>query len=79
MSTTANEPFIRSDLRHGVRSNMYLPDEEVETRYPNSTSYQRVCNSVPNYLTTNPTRQEEALARGLYRLSINGYKRYMER
>jgi hypothetical protein len=79
MGTNMNEPFAKSDLRHSVRSSKCVNNEEVEQRYLLSNPRMGYKNLNNSYVDNSYPRYEEVLARGLYTLSIDGYKNYMER
>ncbi|KAJ8936500.1 hypothetical protein NQ314_012364 [Rhamnusium bicolor] len=80
--TNLNEPFVKSDMCHSMRSmkhSLPVPNEScVDQRYSQVTSRLPYRNSDIAY-DNEPTRQEEILNSGFYRLSLNGYSKYMER
>ena len=73
-----NEPFGKSDLRHSMRSNKCVSSEDVDQRYLLSNPRMPYKNINNSYVEGSYARHEE-IARGLYALSINGYRSYMER
>ncbi|XP_044256282.1 uncharacterized protein LOC123006131 [Tribolium madens] len=77
VGTNMNEPFGKSDLRNSMRSNKC--DTDVEQRYLLSNSRMTYKNVTNSYMEGSFSRQEESIARGLYALSFNGYKNYIER
>ncbi|RZC37010.1 uncharacterized protein BDFB_001576 [Asbolus verrucosus] len=80
VGTNMNDSFVKSDLRHSMRSNKCVNnDGDIELRYPSSyprTAYKNINNT---YMDGSYPRHEESLTGGVYRLSINGYENYMER
>ncbi|CAG9855531.1 unnamed protein product [Phyllotreta striolata] len=76
ISTSTNG---KPDLRHSISSlkPASLPMDGVELRYPHESSRYRM-TEVP-CLLQNTNKSEEFLSNGFYRLSLNGYSKYMER
>ncbi|CAH1965193.1 unnamed protein product [Acanthoscelides obtectus] len=81
LGATVNEPFTKTELRHSIRSAKHSPSSQsgnsTEQRYEtSSTSMYR--NSDMSYIATH-YRPEDLLTSGVYRLSLNGYSKYMEK
>lgn len=79
-----NDTFGKTVLRHSMRSLQHpsMSDTNSEQRY--SVDHQRLAyrSSADNpIMDTGPIflRNDDILTNGVYRLSINGYKNYMER
>lgn len=83
INTNFNDPFLKSDIRHSVRSvkqNIPSPNEScIDQRYSHVIQRHAYRNSDMHYGDDQPLRQEEILNTGFYRLSLNGYNKYMER
>lgn len=81
VNTNINETFGKSVLRHSMRSLQHPQTNEVDDRF--SLGHQRLAyrGSDNSLAESSPTflRSEDLLANGVYRLSISGYKNYMER
>ncbi|VEN64127.1 unnamed protein product [Callosobruchus maculatus] len=81
LGTTVNEPFTKTEVRHSIRSAKHSPSSQSgnssDQRYEASTRslYQQ---SDMSYIATH-YRPEDLLASGVYRLSLNGYNKYMEK
>lgn len=71
-----NESFGKTDLRHSIRSNKHSTSEHniVEQNYLSGSRYS--VRNPADYLEHDINRSDDM---GFYRLSINGYKNYMER
>ncbi|KAJ8955441.1 hypothetical protein NQ318_003540 [Aromia moschata] len=82
ISTNFNEAFVKSDLRYSMRSvkhNLASASEaSSDQRYLHTVRYP-YRNSEISYIDNPNVRQEEFLNTGFYRLSLNGYNKYMER
>lgn len=82
VNKSMNDLFPKSDIRHSMRSLKHTvpasAEREVELRYPVETNKHHYRNSDMPFLTYQ-MRQDDMLSSGIYRLSLNGYSRYMER
>lgn len=81
MNKNVIEPFLKSDVRHSMRSmkhNVPNSNDRVELRYSQEPNRHVYRNSDITYLGY-PVRTEDMLTSGFYRLSLNGYSKYMER
>lgn len=84
VSMQPTEPFAKSVLRHSMRSLQHPLSSESNIDHRNLASHQKLAyrNSEGSpHLDINSSliRPEDALVSGIYRLSLNGYKAYMER
>ncbi|XP_018325652.1 uncharacterized protein LOC108737338 isoform X2 [Agrilus planipennis] len=74
------DPFGKPVFRHSMRSLQYPPNEPLPEQKTLSSSHQKLvyrsldCDSNPTIY-----RPEDALLPSIYKLSINGYKNYIER
>ncbi|XP_057655395.1 uncharacterized protein LOC130893369 [Diorhabda carinulata] len=80
LSTNGNESFIKADLRHSMSSAKHSTsgDGKVELRYRQDASRQYRMTDIP-YVAQQASKPEDILTSGFYRLSLNGYSKYMER
>ncbi|KAF2881192.1 hypothetical protein ILUMI_24976 [Ignelater luminosus] len=84
VSMQPTEPFAKSILRHSMRSLQHPLSSENNIDHRNLAGHQKVTyrnsEGSPHVdLGSSLIRPEDALVSGIYRLSLNGYKAYMER
>ncbi|KAB0800800.1 hypothetical protein PPYR_06539 [Photinus pyralis] len=78
------EPFGKTVLRHSIRSLQHpvMSDNSLEFRHSSGLqklAYRSSDGSLHSDLNSPLLRPEDAMISGIYRLSLNGYKTYMER
>ncbi|KAK4871640.1 hypothetical protein RN001_015764 [Aquatica leii] len=83
-SVQHNEPFGKSVLRHSMRSLQYPLTSDNNMDYRLAPGHQKLAyrsseGSLHSESHLPLIRPEEAMMSGIYRLSLNGYKTYMER
>ncbi|KAJ8973277.1 hypothetical protein NQ317_019543 [Molorchus minor] len=83
LHTNLNEGFTKSDLRHSIRSIKHSQPSSSESssdqKYFQSTSRYPYRNSELSYIDHSLKPEDLVLNSGFYRLSLNGYNKYMER
>lgn len=81
--SVGNESFGKSVLRHSMRSLQHPSTSDTNSEQRYSVDHQRLAyrSSDSSMMDAGPIflRNDDLLANGVYRLSINGYKNYMER
>ncbi|CAG9816850.1 unnamed protein product [Phaedon cochleariae] len=79
LSTIINDPYGKSDARHSLCSLKHNVPSTVEYRYPRDTLKPTYRLSEIPHVGHQSSKQEDLLNSGFYRLSLNGYNKYMER
>lgn len=81
--SVGNESFGKSVLRHSMRSLQHPSTSDTNSEQRFSMDHQRLAyrSSDSSMMDGGPifVRNDDMLTNGVYRLSINGYKNYMER
>ncbi|CAH1256016.1 unnamed protein product [Diabrotica balteata] len=80
LNTNGSDPFLKTDPRHSMSSAKHsiTGDSAVELRYRQEPSRQYRITELP-YLANQANKPDDVLNGGFYRLSLNGYNKYMER
>lgn len=80
MNINMSEPFAKSQFRHSMRSlqNPIFSNNASDQRYSNNSVPYR-SKSTQLSESHSFVRQEDLLTTGIYGLSLNGYKNYVER
>lgn len=84
INVQCTEPFEKSILRHSMRSlqHSYTGEGSIDERHViphQKLSYRNSEGSPQTDIGAPFIRPEESMVSGIYRLSLNGYKTYMER
>ncbi|KAG5899470.1 hypothetical protein JTB14_015323 [Gonioctena quinquepunctata] len=83
LSTNVNDPYSKPDIRHSMstaKHNIPSPSESViDHRYAQETLRHPYRMSDISHIGQQHLKQDDPLSSGFYRLSLNGYSKYMER
>lgn len=82
MNVNMSDPFGKSTLRHSMRSlqNPTFNNNTMDQRYMGHPRVPYRTSDAVSLADGRPyIRQEDVLVSGIYRLSLNGYKNYVER